>query len=65
MGDFSRALSKLQVIAGNFEWFIVLFARVVIAWGNYFGSGFLTFIWKPLNSFLSYIAGDQEVQSLI
>ena len=28
--DFSRALSKLPVIAGNFDWFISLFAAVAI-----------------------------------
>ena len=42
--DFSRALYKLQVIAGNFNWCIALFARVVIGWSNYFGVGFSTVI---------------------
>ena len=32
--DFSRALSKLQVIVGNSDWFIALFAPVVIGRGN-------------------------------
>ena len=30
MRDFSRALSELLVIAGNCDWFIALFAPVVI-----------------------------------
>ena len=38
--DFSRALSKLQVIARNSDWFIALFAPVVIGRNNYFGTGF-------------------------
>ena len=46
--DFSRALSTLQVIAWNYNWFIALFAPVVFGWSNYFGIGFLTVIWKPL-----------------
>ena len=41
-GDVSRALSKLQVIAGNSDWFIVLFAPVVIGQGYCFGIGYLT-----------------------
>ena len=35
--DFSRALSELQVIATNCDWFIVLFAPVVIGRSNCFG----------------------------
>ena len=38
--DFSRALSKLLVIARNFYWFIPLFACVVIGLRNYFVSVF-------------------------
>ena len=34
--------SKLQVVARNFDWFIVLFAPVVIGQSNYFGIGFST-----------------------
>ena len=34
--DFSRPLSKLQEIARNSDWFIALFAPVVIGWRNYF-----------------------------
>ena len=34
--DFSRPLSKLQVIARNSDWFFALFAPVVICWRNYF-----------------------------
>ena len=48
MHHFSPALSRLQVIAGNCDWFIVLFAPVVTGWSNYFGLGFSTVIWKPL-----------------
>ena len=46
--DFSRALSELQVIARNCDWFIALFAPVVIGRSNCFGFGFSTAIWKPL-----------------
>ena len=41
---FSRALSKLQVIAWNSDWFIALFAPVVIGRGYYLGIGFSTVI---------------------
>ena len=34
---FSRSLNKLQVIARNCDWFIALFAPVVIGRSNYFG----------------------------
>ena len=46
--DFSRASSKLQVIARNCDWFIALPAPVVIGRSNCFGFGFSTVIWKPL-----------------
>ena len=46
--DFSRALSKLQVISWNSDWFIAPFAPVVIGRNNYLGTGFSTVIWKPL-----------------
>ena len=46
--DFSRALSKLQVIARNCDWFIALFAPVVIGRSNNLRIGFRTVIWKPL-----------------
>ena len=39
--NFTHALSKLQVIARNFDWLIALFAPVVIGRSNYFGIGFL------------------------
>ena len=39
-----RALSKLHVIARNSDWFIALFAPVVIGWNNYFGVEFSAFI---------------------
>ena len=35
-GDFSRALSKLQVIASDSDWFIALFSPVVIGRSNNF-----------------------------
>ena len=35
--DFPRALRKLLVIARSSDWFIALFASVVIGWSNYFG----------------------------
>lgn len=37
--DFSRALSKLQVTTRNSDWFVALFASVVIGGSNYFGNG--------------------------
>ena len=40
--DFSRASSELQVIARNCDWFIALFAPVVIGRSNCFGFGFST-----------------------
>ena len=46
--DFSRASSKLQVISRNSDWFMALFASVVIGRSSYFGFGFTTVIWKPL-----------------
>ena len=41
---FSRALSELQVIARNYDWFIALPAPVVIGQSNCFGFGFSTVI---------------------
>ena len=32
--NFSHSLSKWQVSAGTSDWFIVLFAPVVISWNN-------------------------------
>jgi len=32
--DFSRALSDLQVIAWNCDWFILLFSPAVIGWSE-------------------------------
>jgi len=37
---FSRALSTLQVIARNYDWFLALPAPVVIGWRNCLGFGF-------------------------
>ena len=34
--DFSRALSKFLIISTNYDWFIALFAPVVIGRGNNF-----------------------------
>ena len=46
--DFYRASSELQVFARNCDWFIALFAPVVIGRSNCFGFGFSTDIWKLL-----------------
>ena len=40
----TRALSKLQVIAGDSDWYIALFSPVVIDRRNDFGVGFSTII---------------------
>ena len=40
--DFSRALSKLQVMTRNSDWFIALFAPVVIGRNYYLGISFST-----------------------
>ena len=42
--DFSRALSELQIIGRNCDWFILLPAPVVIGRSNCFGFGFSTVI---------------------
>ena len=42
--DFSRGWGELQVTARNSDWFIALFARVVIVRSNYFGIGCSTVI---------------------
>ena len=39
-GDFSCSSRKSQVIARKCDWFIALFAPVVIGRSNYFGIGF-------------------------
>ena len=46
--DFSRALSKWQVISRNSDWFMALFASVVIGRSSHLVFGFTTVIWKPL-----------------
>ena len=46
--DFSSALSKWQETARKFDWFIVLFAPVVIGQSKHFGIDFSIAIWKPL-----------------
>ena len=50
MRDFSRALSELQVIAKNSDWFIALFAPFVIGQSNSSGHGFSTVFWKQLKA---------------
>ena len=48
--DFSRALRKLTVTVRNSDWFITLFAPVVIGQGNWFGYCFFDSLWKtPLS----------------
>ena len=44
MSDFSRTLSKFQIIPRNCDWFITVFAPVVIGCSNCFGFGFSTVI---------------------
>ena len=51
--DFSRVLSKLQAIARISDWFITLFARVVIGRRNYFG--FVFFDSHLKNAFKCFI----------
>jgi len=46
--DFSRSWGKLQETTGNFDWFIALFAPVVIGRSNSFGIGFSTVISKAV-----------------
>ena len=54
--DFFRALSLLQVIARNCDWFIALSTPFVIGRSNCFGFGFSTVTWKPLYQLLfSYL----------
>ena len=40
--DFSRAWRRLHVFASNPDWFITLFACVLIGQSNYFAFGFWT-----------------------
>ena len=49
---FSRALSTLQAIARNSDWFVELFAPVVIGRSNYFGT--LIFRQSFENCFINY-----------
>ena len=46
--DFSRSLSKCQIIASNRDSFIALFVPVVIGRRDNFSIGFSTAIWKPV-----------------
>ena len=50
MCHFSCSVSKLQVVARNFDWFIMLFAPLDTGQINHFDLVFffLTVIWKPL-----------------
>ena len=50
---FSRARRQLHVFASSSDWFLVLFVSDVIGWGNCFGFGFMTLIWKLLHSSLN------------
>ena len=47
--SFFRALSELQVISRNCDWFIALFARVLIGRGDCHGLGFSTVITKNIH----------------
>ena len=47
---FSRALSKVQVIARNFDWFIAMFAPVVKGRINYFS--LVLFFWESFETAL-------------
>ena len=42
--DFSHASSKLLVLSRNSDWFMALFASVLIGLSSYFGFGFTTVI---------------------
>ena len=57
--DFSRALSKLQVISRNSDWFIALFAAIVIGRSNNFGVDFCLFFNSHLKTVLSCNDGDK------
>lgn len=46
---FSCALRKLEVIAENSDWFIALFAPVVVGWSNYSDIGLSRIISKLLH----------------
>ena len=46
--DFSHVLGNLEVIAKNSDWFVTLFAPVVIRPSNHFGIGFVTVFCKQL-----------------
>ena len=48
--DFPHASSELHVISKNPDWFMALFASVVIGRSSYFGFGCATVIWKALYS---------------
>ena len=52
MRDFSCVSSCFKIIARNSDWFIPLFASVVIGRINYFGIGFSIAIWEPLHLLL-------------
>ena len=44
----ARVFPRLTPVALNSDWFIVLFTSVTIGQSNYFGFGFTTLNWKPL-----------------
>ena len=60
---YSRALSKFQIIARNCDWFIVLFAPVVIGRSNCVGFGFSTVVWKLLFSNMTKFKGSTKNKS--
>lgn len=45
---FFHPLTKLQEVAKNPDWFIALYALVLICHTNYFGFSFSTVLYKPL-----------------
>ena len=56
MGNFSCALSKLQVISRNSDWFIAQFVPVVIGRSNnYIGFGFFDSHLKTMLSSYIYL----------
>ena len=58
---FSRALRRSHVIALNSDWFIALFASVVIGQSNCFGFGFTVLNWKVLYDVITEVKCDDEV----
>ena len=59
--------SQLEQVTGNYysDWFIPLFAPIVIGRSNDFGIGFTTVIWTRLLSSLSAFANPRQEQSVL